>query len=155
MVNKRKQTPPKRWVNINTIRKRREALNQIYRYHRHHEKPKQINELHDLATEAQLRYESGGIQWPFDIEDDQLETGISRAHRENFHMNVDNMQSKPGWWNPSPGNPRSNNRFFEDKKYWIDYNKAIQNDFGKHLHFRRNAADFERFDNHVLRKFRW
>ena len=145
MVNKRKRpsSPPKRWVNTNRYRKKREALNQIYQYHRYYEKPKQVKELYDLAQNAQLNYTSGGLQWPFDLEDDQLETGISRANRENFHVQGGN------WHKGYPFNPTS------DQRYWIDYNNAIQNDFGKHLHFRKNAEDWERLDNHVLRKFRW
>jgi len=143
MVNKRKRTPPKRWVNINRYRKAREALDQIYKYHRYYQKPNQINELHDLAKYAQNNFESGGLQWPFDLEDDQLQTGISRANTENFHVQGGN------WHKGYPFNPTS------DQLYWINYNNAIQNDYKKHLHFRKNAEDFERLDNHVLRKFRW
>ena len=144
MVNKRKRpsSPPKRWVNTNRYRQKREALDQIYQYHRYYQKPKQIKKLRDLATDAQSRYEAGGIQWPFDLENDQLATGISRAHRENFHVQGGN------WHKGYPFNPTP------DQRYWLNYNNAIQHDYKEHLHFRRNDEDWERLDNHVLKRFR-
>lgn len=156
MVNKRKRTPPKRWVNINRYRKKREALNQIYQYQKTYVRPNQIRKLHDLAKYAQNNFEDD-LTWefetlnPFELDDAQLQSGIERAARENFHMKVDIMRGKPGWPYALPGNKNSMNPFFHiNNGYWLDYNNAIQDDYKKHLNFRNQKKDFERLYNHVL-----
>ena len=152
MVNKRKRTPPKRWVNVNRYRKKREALNQLYKYQKTYVRPNQIKKLHDLAEYAQNNFESGGLSWPFELDDAQLQSGIERAARENFHMKVDIMRGKPGWPYALPGNKNSMNPFFHiNNGYWLDYNNAIQDDYKKHLNFRNQLKDFENLYNDVLK----
>ena len=155
MANKRKKTTPKRYESFNRVQKRRQALDQIHKYHLVHHSRNQIKNLTDLTAEANELYHESPLQWPFFLEDSELKSGITKANRENFHMKVNIMQGKPGFSNPMPGNPRSNNQRFQNQLYWLNHNDALQHSFKKHLNVRTNRKAYERLDDHVLRKFRF
>jgi len=153
-INKRKYKLPVRYVPPNRRYPSWKALNIMYNHHRRHNNPSQIKELSDLADLRQWEYGDGPLSNPFELEDQFLKTGINRAKRENFHMKVDIMRNKPGWFNPLPGNERSGD-WFDYKNHWITYNDDVQHDYAKHLKTRQQHRDYERLDNHILRKFKW
>lgn len=134
-INKRKRKVPVRYVRPYARTKpKMEALYAITQHYNTKVYPKQIQDLRALATKAQEKYSSGGLQWPFDLANDQLETGISRANNENFH-------GKGGNWHKGyPFNPTP------DQRYWIDHNNAVSRDYGAHLKMRNMKKSYDRLD---------
>ena len=145
MVNKRKRTPPKRWVPLNRRYPSWLAMDLMYKHNRL-QRPNEIDELRDLVGEANERYHDSPLQWPFDLDNSQLKRGITHAKKTNFFNNIDQIKGKPGWWNPTPT---------QEQEYWKNYNNAVIHDYGKHLNFNEKRDAYEVLDNHVLRKFRW
>jgi len=146
MVNKRKRKTPVRYVNPNRRYPSWPALDIMYKHYRVYHKPKLIDELKDLVGDANELYHESILQWPFDLENSQLYTGISRAKKANFFNDIMQMHGKPGWWNPTPT---------QEQQYWRNFNNAVQHDFKKHLNYRETHEAYEKLDNHVMHKFKW
>ena len=156
MVNKRKypfekryrpsrsDVTPSRRVRRAPMQDRRwMALNVMNNHFRVHKNRENINELNELADDAEFRYGTGPLSnGVFNMKDPFLIQLKEQSTQENFQFTGGN------WHGGYPFNPTP------DQKWVLDYNKTLIHDFNKHLKARQQHRDFKRFENDVLYKFK-
>ena len=150
-VNKRKHRLPVRYrAPFLRHKAKMEALYAMtnhYQVKTHPEQMRNLNEQTDLNI--QQFPDPGPLHDPSQYTDSFLRIHKKRAKDENYHMRINDMYSRPGWFNLMPGNPNTIN--WKEDNYWLDYNDAVIKTYGAHLKMRNDKKGYEKLD--WLRKY--